>query len=79
MITKAEIIGIKYGVSKDNKEFTTLCLDITETVPVDKREGMIAGKTAVWGHHPASIVGQTVLCSVDDHSRINDVQLCDIE
>ena len=79
MIIKAPVIGMKYGVSKDNKHYTTLCIDVTATVPEAERCGMICAKHAVWGTHPNTLLGSDVVCSVDEHGRIQDVSLDNVE
>ncbi len=79
MIIKATVIGMKYGVSKEKKEYTTLCVDVTDTIPENERVGMICAKTAVWGKHPKELLGSEVLCSVDEYGRLKDVSINSVE
>ena len=76
MIKNCMCIGVRNGVTKDNKPFARVYVDVSPCVPYDDKTtfGSFVENIAVWDNVNPNIVGKEILCSVDKFGHLLDIE-----
>ena len=75
MIKSLPCIGIQYGKSKADRNFTKVWIDVTECIPENERIGVYSSTAFFNGILSRDVVGSQLLCCVDRYGRVTDIDI----